>query len=454
MRAAIKPITSKRRARLAVKHCHNRNGWWHFRIAVPKNIRENYGNKAHIAFSLETRDTDIAAERAIIWTRKYKEEFGAKAFDFRDTQHAEFQRRAAALLGYQYGGSLPDAKSGAEFFQQMAPAVEAVKRTEKPTEALVALAVGAIPVPSLTMNRALELYKEYSVGKFSGVKDERAQYKRWRPFVQAVDEWNRAGFANADVSTMPVKTVYEYKKYLHEKIDIEKKFDLATGRKKLMWLRLILAKVFEVEYSRADTPFDSVKLDGKAKKGQRPRFTEHEIVLVRKEISESDANEELKAIAVIMELTGTSCKELTLLAKGDIVLDAPIPYIRVDENEFRDQVKSGGSRHRITPLIGRALGAAKKFPNGFSRYQTINGAENLGECMNKIIQRVVPKKTTYCFRHRFAHRVRNANINADNLRDAIMGHTSKGMGMHYGDGFDLDNKLLALRNTFPEEFTD
>ena len=148
-------------------------------------------------------------------------------------------------------------------------------------------------------------------------------------------------------------------------------------------------------------------------------------------------------------MTGATCKELVLLQKADIHLDGPISYISIRPNDLRDEVKSGGDRHRDIPVFGAALEWLKKFPDGFERYRRHNGSEALSASSNKIIDTVAKGKTFYSYRHMIADALRNSGC-GDNLKNSLLGHSSNGHEMHYGSGFTLENKLEALTKALAE----
>jgi integrase len=200
------------------------------------------------------------------------------------------------------------------------------------------------------------------------------------------------------------------------------------------------------------SPWDRITIESDGTTGgKRKPFTDNEIVLVRKALSKSGASKQLIALNVISSLTGATCKELTHLHKDDIFVgpDKPICYVAIRPNANRNRVKKNGSRIRNVPLIGQALNEMRKFPNGFDEFCHNNGSEELSRLSNAIIQSVAADKSFYSYRHRIADKLRRSGC-SDSLKDSIMGHTTKGMGMHYGEGYELQNKLDALLKAFPE----
>ncbi|UVC07247.1 hypothetical protein IHQ71_18755 [Rhizobium sp. TH2] len=216
-----------------------------------------------------------------------------------------------------------------------------------------------------------------------------------------------------------------------------------TANKKLIHVRTVISKVFGADFPEEKNPFDSVSIKVHGV-GKRKPFTPDEIAKIERHFEQSDASDELKALNYIAMNTGSHQKELVFLTKNDINLASPIPFIRIADNEFRDRVKSGGARHRDIPLIGKALEWMKRFPEGFPTYQRSGGSDALSAASNKHL-RPLTGKTFYGYRHRIADVLRNSGCN-DSLKDSIMGHTTPGIGSHYGEGYSLEKKRDALMN--------
>jgi hypothetical protein len=453
-----KPKPKKRRYHLKMKHVTVRGDVYYFRIAVPKHLQgtDRFGTRKHFWESLEVKVTDENAEAIVLGEvlalrEKYAVMFGKqhKPSD-KDFDVTAFIALAKSFLGVNYAPATK-AASAQEYVEMMAGPVEKLEKIANPSETIVAIVSGGIALPALTMSQALNRYKELSSEKFGLNSDKRARDKKWRPFAQAVDEWNKAMGKNHDVTKLKNADTWAFKEELVRMIDA-KRFDLASARKKIMWLRLITEKVLMVDYGIPTSPFEKVVIEGKAKKGKRPGFTNEECKAVLDRIVNGKSSDDLKALNVISSMTGATCKELCLLTKDDIYLNETIPYISIRPNEWRDSVKgqdADGDRVRDIPVFGAALEWLKKFPDGFERYRRHNGSEALSASSNKIIGEVAEGKTFYSYRHRLATALRGSKC-GDNLKNSIMGHSSRGFEMHYGETFPLENKLEALMKALAE----
>ncbi|TCQ96208.1 DUF6538 domain-containing protein [Neorhizobium sp. JUb45] len=420
---------------------------YYFRMAVPKRLKPVYGGI--IWRSLHTRSLSEAkiavCEHVAKWARKF-------LLETVDDQDISFQklrdvRRAMTDTSYRSYKDVEEAGEQ-ESFEMVMPALSAVRDAGKLDRVQVAALAGVTENPGMTMTKALERYQELSTDKFMSYSDERERYKRWRPFVQAAKSFTSV-MGDVDIIKLKPKDCMKFQADLVKKI-ADKKLNIDSARKKIMWLRLIHTKILEIDHpDLLPSPWDRIKIEGASHKGKRIAFSDDELRVVRKAMTESDVSDQVKALNTISEMTGATCKELTHLHADDIFLDAPIPYIAIRPNENRNRVKGNGDRIREIPLIGRALEAMKKFPKGFDEFCRSNGSEDLSKISNVIIQKAVPDRSFYSYRHAMADRLRRSGCQ-DTLKNSIMGHSSKGFSMHYGNGYTLQNKLDALVAAIPE----
>lgn len=428
-----------------------RDSGFHFRMVVPPNLRKKLGQR-EIWRSLRTKDRKAARHAAVHhyekWTKIF--ETGVLPDDteitpdvIKDINEARGVRNVSAedLL------ALPTKISVEAILELQRLTGEIATRNKVETAA----DAGVFDIPRMTMMEAVELYQKLSPDKFMEYSDERERYKRWRPFVQAAKAFTEV-MGDFDIFKLKPKDCFVFKNALVEQV-AQKKMKLDTAKKKVMWLRLIHTKVLESEAPELlPCPWDRITFENKsgAPKGKRKPFTEEEMKRVRTKFEDSDASKQVIALNLISMNTGATCKELTHLDASDIFLDAPIPYIAIRPNDHRNRVKKNGSRIREIPLVGRALTEMKKFPNGFDEFRKNNGSEELSRLSNVVIKTAVDDRTFYSYRHTMADRLRRTGCN-DSLKDSILGHTTKGMGMHYGEGYTLENKLEALRKALPED---
>lgn len=143
-----------------------------------------------------------------------------------------------------------------------------------------------------------------------------------------------------------------------------------------------------------------------------------------------DLNEEARHYIFLMIETGIRPSEACGLDKKTIHLHADIPHVSVT-TENRD-TKTKGSIRQI-PLLGVALDAMKRHPNGFSRYfDNPNSLTTLiGQALKARNLKPTPYHTLYSLRHSLMDRLRNVDA-PSTVQEDLAGHKHM-----YGEGTDL-----------------
>lgn len=187
--------------------------------------------------------------------------------------------------------------------------------------------------------------------------------------------------------------------------------------------------------------FKGLRLKGEREQPRVPYETE----FVQKRLFAKGAldglNEDARMVLYIVADTGLRPSEVVNLQDNAIVLKAPIPYVSVLPDGRR--LKTADSRREI-PLVGTALAAMRKHPEGFPRYR--DKSSNLSATLNKYLWenglRPTKDHTVYSPRHSFKDRL--IAIEApDSLIDSLMGH--KTYKPKYGKGPSLELKLKYLQ---------
>ncbi|WP_336421818.1 DUF6538 domain-containing protein [Roseovarius sp. D22-M7] len=156
-------------------------------------------------------------------------------------------------------------------------------------------------------------------------------------------------------------------------------------------------------------------------------------------------NDEAADITRIAVETGARQSEITDLPPGSICLDHPIPHIWIrferapDGQEYARELKNRGTKRQI-PLVGVALEAMRRHPEGFPRYR---GKGIYSVAANKSLRRYLPDGVTIGgLRHSFETRLKDALVESDD-RAELMGHSVKrARGREwYGDEMPLQVRL-------------
>jgi integrase len=190
-----------------------------------------------------------------------------------------------------------------------------------------------------------------------------------------------------------------------------------------------------------DDVFAATRIQG-GRDGQRAPFAVEfirDVILAPGKLNE--LNEEARDAVYAMMESGARPSEIVNLAAAQIVLDAPIPFIRI---RAEGRVLKTEHSERDIPLVGLALDAMRRRPDGFPRY--FDKGSSLSATLMKYFGNhgLLPtdKHKIYSFRHSFKDRLKAVEA-PEELIDEIMGHrTDK---PKYGDGYGLGLKLKYLQ---------
>lgn len=177
---------------------------------------------------------------------------------------------------------------------------------------------------------------------------------------------------------------------------------------------------------------------------ERPRVP-YETDFIQKRLLAKGAldglNEDARLVLYVVADTGLRPSEVVNLQEDAIILKGPIPHVKILPEGRR--LKTADLQREI-PLVGAALAAMKKRPQGFSRYR--DKSSNLSAALNKYLQenglRPTKEHTVYSLRHSFKGRLIAAEA-PDSLIDSLMGH--KTYKPKYGKGPSLELKLKYLQ---------
>lgn len=217
-----------------------------------------------------------------------------------------------------------------------------------------------------------------------------------------------------------------------------------SANKEIVFTKTVIESVSDNLNLNLDTKhlFRKLILD-KGEEGRRLPFeTDYIINTLLNEKNLSGLNDEAKAALYIFAETGAGFSELTGLLPKDIILNHEIPHIVITSGD-KHSLKTK-YRRRVIPIVGYALDAFKRYPNGFTSY--FGKPDNLSNAVNKYLSEnklfPSPKHSAYSLRHSFQDRLLAANA-PDRVQADLMGH--KFGRPVYGDGASLELKLEWLK---------
>ncbi|MCZ4273218.1 tyrosine-type recombinase/integrase [Maritalea porphyrae] len=150
-----------------------------------------------------------------------------------------------------------------------------------------------------------------------------------------------------------------------------------------------------------------------------------------------------RAIVLTMIETGLRPTEICNLDSSCIALDDEYPHIVVADRDDR-RYKSDASIRKI-PLVGCALYAMRKFPDGFPEYR--DKSDSATTAIGRYFRRnnLYPEKgiTLYSLRHSFSERIREFGV-TDREETDLMGHEFD--RPKYGEATTLRRKQDILQS--------
>lgn len=161
---------------------------------------------------------------------------------------------------------------------------------------------------------------------------------------------------------------------------------------------------------------------------------------------------DLLHIWTLLDFTGARPSEIRQLLAGEVVLEHPYPRVIIHEREDRTLKTSWSTR--TVPLVGEALGVARKLVRDaggpkarlFPRFYGEGGMDRLSQALSGKIRKLTKnrKHVTYSLRHNMKDRLRAAEIHPD-TQQAIQGHAYVGgEAGRYGGPVSLELKQEAL----------
>ena len=180
--------------------------------------------------------------------------------------------------------------------------------------------------------------------------------------------------------------------------------------------------------------------DDEVKKRRLP-LPDDILIAVQEECRHLD--DEPRWLIALISDTGMRLAEAAGLLSEDIVLDAAIPHIDLQQHTWRS-LKTPSSRRKI-PVVGASFWAAKRIKEqnttfAFPKYcrEAKCNSNSASAALNKWLKPRVPIGCViHSFRHSLRDRLRAVECPAD-IIDAIGGWTTEGVGHQYGTGHNVE----------------
>ena len=423
---------------MIVHYMRKRRGYWYYVRRVPRDMQ------AHEAHPFIVRSTKIRVgddPRGVVARNRIQEFDAQQSARWQDLvagidpdQRQRYQRNLRIAAEYRLPylvqpevATLPDK----DFIERLR-IVEA-----RPSPDLASAMFGTVPPPAIMVSEVLEEYCKLNAASLASKSAN--QLKKWRvareTSLQIFMEVNKGDLELAKISRAHVLA---YRNHWSQQA-VEGKIQISSANKYIGRFSGIVKAVAEAHQINIAPVLQKIYIGG-AKKGKRQSFdTAWVQSVLLKEGALDGLNDEARAIVYLIAETGVRLVEACNLTKSTIKLDHKIPHIQV-RPEGR-QLKTDQSERDI-PLVGVALMAMEKHPEGFPRYRDKNAS--CSAAINKFLKanfNIEGSQTLYSLRHTFKNRLRSARCQ-DEISVRLMGHDYN--VPEYGEP-SLEDKLYWLR---------
>lgn len=298
--------------------------------------------------------------------------------------------------------------------------------------------LGGAKLPSITVNRALELYWDLASDNTRGMSED--QIRRWKnPRKKAIANFVKQ-VGNKALADITRDDMLDFKAWWAKRLATEG-LTPNSANKDIGFIESTLRLVNEQKRLGLDLPFGKLTFKEDDEK-TRPPFSEKWIKdkLLAPGVLDG-LNEEARAVVHAMVNTGARPSEIVGLLPQHIRLDCEVPHIEITSEGKR--VKTATSK-RVIPLVGVGLEAFRTFPNGFPTYRfkdKISDTVNKYLRENKLLE--TPDHSLYGLRHSFEDRMLRAGVD-ERIRRDLMGHSLAGR-QRYGHGVTLEQARDVLK---------
>jgi integrase len=419
-----------------------RNGVWHYHRRVPADYAHldkrgavKLSTKIKVANDRAgTKASRIAARMNEIQEAYWRSLAEAKATEARQVYADAVKLARSFGLDYQQ----PSVWAQQPIIDVLTRIETAItdRRIENP--GLRKAILGGVPKPEIRLSSLFTEYEATQRTKNSKMSPD--QLRKWTNAKKRAVEILIEQKGDKALHELTRDDALSYTDWWEDRI-VSGEVNAGTANKNISHIGGMIRAVTKRLQLRLDNVFAGTRIEG-GRDGSRKPF---ELDFIRNTIMAdgqlAELNDEARDVVYVVMETGARPSEIINLSKARIVLDAPTPYIRI---KAEGRLLKTEHSERDVPLVGIALEAMQRHPNGFPRY--FDKGSNLSATLMKHFKKhdLLPseKHSIYSFRHSFKDRLKAAEA-PEELIDEMMGHSID--KPKYGDGYGLKLKLKYLQ---------
>lgn len=416
-------------------HVIFRNNIAYYSRRVPRALKK-YDSREKVKLSLHTDSPSEAEKRSSVINEKLEAYWNQliTTGDSHDQDNFAHITEMVRLFGFTYRPSHELAEASSV---RLVNRLQAVSQVTEPMQ--VEALLGGVPVPELTLTDALNKY--WGLAKGELLDKSESQIRKWKnPRKKAINNAISV-LGGKRVSEITRDDIIQFRDWWIDRLGQEN-LQSNSANKDLTYLKVVISTVSD--HSRlgldVDWLFRRIMLKASVRSERLPfenEFIQNQLLDLT---NHTEMNEEARYFLYAMADTGARPSELIGLLPEEIVLNAPVPYIRIQPRKGHS-LKTPHSKREI-PLVGCALYAFEKLPNGFEHYRGMKGgADSLSANLMKHLKskKLLPTEdhTVYSLRHSFQDNLTAIGV-PDRVQAQLMGH--KFDRPEYGKGADLELK--------------
>jgi integrase len=398
--------------------------------------------------SLKTGDRKEADARLAVVERQILAELDEKLAGRKIGSRSHFEAIAELSVSRGFGYKTAEELADGDLSDLMQRIAYLKAKDDKPGSAHSVSMLGGIERPKLTISEvAASMSERFPLEvKNKTPRQKKTWENRWKRPVKKIVAIAGHDPIFGDVTR---RTAVALRDELQDRVvegtmnggSAQKEFQLLNA----MWDRFHKSLGIDAE-DVPRSPFRGLG-DGMARNDDEKRKLEVPIDWIRDKIlaqgAMKDVDPAIRDIVFTIIETGCRQSEITDASPALIKLNEPIPYLEismVSDKEFAREIKNKQSKRKV-PLVGVALDAMRRNPDGFPKYRgtgTFSGEANAA--LRKV--GLLPDGVTIGgLRHSFETRMSNAGVRMDDAGE-MMGHSVKRIRgrEHYGDEMPLEEK--------------
>jgi integrase len=288
--------------------------------------------------------------------------------------------------------------------------------------------------PQLTL-RVSQMVEEYTrINATLLARKSPAQLKKWKIHREtAVATFIDSVGCDPLLTELTTQHTHRFRAHWQSRV-LNGEVLIASANRKMRSVAGLYKTIHRFHQLDQKNPFASLTIPG-GKEGKRlayaPSFVQSHFLA---EGMFDELNDEARRVIYLIIETGLRLSEACALTRKNIHLNTPIPYVEIVDDDR--ELKTPGSA-RCIPLVGVALLAMQKQPDGFPRYR--DKADTLSGLVNQVLteKKLRPggkKQTLYSLRHTLVDRLIAVEA-PEKIQEDLLGHVHM-----YGEGSTLEHR--------------